>query len=146
MPCPQYNKISTYLDQAMAVLERAQFATHVETCPLCQHQLEAMAAMQQNLRDLPSPVLGFDLAARLQDRIGSSAVQRQPARSFWFAWAPGGLTAAASLACGIWLGALLTGGAVSSAPPTVMVRVFDSVPPGGLCAATELCRLSRGMQ
>ena len=25
-----------------------------------------------------------------------------------------------------------------------MVRVFDPVPPGGLCAAAELCRLSKG--
>lgn len=146
MPCPQHYKISVYLDHAMAAQERTQFAMHVETCPLCRHQLESVAALQTNLRDLPSPVLGFDLAARLQDRIRSSAVQRQPARSFWFAWAPGGLAAAASLACGVWLGALLTGGTVASAPPAAMVRVFDPVPPGGLCAATELCRLSRGMQ
>ncbi|MGV8894075.1 MAG: anti-sigma factor family protein [Burkholderiaceae bacterium] len=146
MDCPQHNKLSNYLDHVMSAQEHARFTVHLQSCQLCQHQLEALTALQRNLRDLPSPVLGFDLAARLQDRIRSSAVQRQPARSFWFAWAPGGLAATASLACGIWLGALLTGGTVATAPPAAMVRVFDPVPPGGLCAAPELCRLSRGMQ
>lgn len=146
MHCPQHHKLSAYLDSAMAARERARFAIHLQNCPLCRHQLEALAALRQDLRDLPAPVLGFDLAARLQDRIRSGAVQRRPARSFWFAWGPAGLAAAASLACGVWLGALLTGGTAASAPPAALVRVFDPVPPGGLCAATELCRLSKGMQ
>lgn len=146
MHCPQQNTISAYLDCAMRPRERAQFAVHLENCPLCKHQLEAVAALQSNLRDLPSPVLGFDLAARLQDRIRSGVAQRRPARSFWPSWGAPGLAATASLACGIWLGVLLTAGPVASTPPVALTRVFDPVPPGGLCAAAELCRLSRGMQ
>lgn len=146
MPCPQHYRISAYLDRAMVAREYAQFTEHVGTCPLCRHQLEALTAIQQNLRDLPSPVLGFDLASRLQDRIRSGSVQRRPARPFWPAWSLPGLAATASLVCGVWLGILLTGGTVASAPPAAMVRVFDPVPPGGLCAATELCRPSKGMQ
>ncbi|MEO6353591.1 MAG: zf-HC2 domain-containing protein [Oxalobacteraceae bacterium] len=145
MSCPRHNKISAYLDHAMAAPERAQFSAHVETCPLCRHQLEAVTALQQDLRDLPSPVLGLDFAARLQDRIRSGAVQRRPARSFWPGWGLPGLAATASLACGVWLGILLTGGMLASALPAAMVRVFDPIPPGGLCAATELCRPSKGM-
>lgn len=146
MHCPQHDKISAYLDQAMAARESAQFTQHLENCPLCRHQLGELTALQKNLRDLPSPVLGFDLAARLQDRIRSGAVPRPPVRSFWPAWGVPGLAATASLACGVWLGVLLTGGTAASAPPAAMVRVFDPVPPGGLCAATELCRPSKGMQ
>lgn len=146
MDCPQHNTLSAYLDSAMTPRERARFAVHLQNCPLCRHQLEALAALQQDLRDLPSPALGFDLAARLQDRIRSGAVQRRPARSFWFAWGPAGLAATAALAGGVWLGVLLTGGTAASAAPAALVRVFDPVPPGGLCAATELCRLSKGMQ
>lgn len=147
MHCPQHSKLSAYLDRAMADRERTQFSAHLQNCPLCRHQLEELTALQRNLRDLPSPVLGFDLAARLQDRIRSGGAQRRPARSFWFAWWPTGLAVAASLACGVWLGALLTGATVvAGAPPAAMVRVFDPVPPGGLCAATELCRPSKGMQ
>lgn len=146
MDCPQHSKLSAYLDQAMTARERARFATHLQNCPLCQQQLEALTTLQQNLRELPSPALGFDLAARLQDSIRGGVVQRRPRRSFWFAWGPTGLAAATALACGIWVGALLTGGAVANTPPAALVRVFDPVPPGGLCAATELCRLSKGMQ
>ncbi|WP_025917724.1 anti-sigma factor [Herminiimonas sp. CN] len=146
MHCPQHNKLSAYLDRALAAREYGQLTAHLQTCPLCRHQLEALAALQRNLRDLPSPVLGFDLAARLQDRIRSGAVQRRPVRSFWSAWGPAGLAATAALTGGVWLGVLLTGGTVASAPPAALVRVFDPVPPGGLCAAAELCRLSKGIQ
>ncbi|TFI47972.1 zf-HC2 domain-containing protein, partial [Diaphorobacter sp. DS2] len=43
-----------------------------------------------------------------------------------------------------WLGGLLlgTGAALPAASPA-MARVFDPVPPGGLCAAAEICRLPR---
>lgn len=146
MHCPQHNELSAYLDSAMATREHVRFDAHLQDCPLCRHQLKLLVALQQNLRDLPSPVLGFDLAARLQDSIRGGGVRRRPRRSFWSAWGPSGLAAAAALACGLWLGALLTGGAMISAPPAATVRVFDPVPPGGLCAAVELCRPSKGIQ
>ena len=50
-----------------------------------------------------------------------------------------------ALASGVWLGGLLLGGAGAATQPAAMVRVFDPVPPGGLCAAAELCRLTKGM-
>ena len=40
---------------------------------------------------------------------------------------------------------ILGGGTVGTAVPAPMVRVFDPVPPGGLCAAAELCRPTKGM-
>ena len=39
----------------------------------------------------------------------------------------------------------LLSGTVGTAVPAPMVRVFDPVPPGGLCAAAELCRPTKGM-
>ena len=146
MHCPKHNIVSLYLDLSMTDQERGRFALHLQNCPICQHQLEALTGLQQDLRDLPSPVLGFDLAARLQDKIRNETVPRRPARSFWFGWAATGLTTAASLACGVWLGALLTDATVASTSPVTVARVFDPVPPGGLCAAAELCRLSKEIQ
>ncbi|MDO8650916.1 MAG: zf-HC2 domain-containing protein [Undibacterium sp.] len=146
MHCPKHNKLSLYLDLSMTDQERDRFALHLQNCPICQHQLEALKGLKQDLRDLPSPVLGFDLAARLQDKIRNETVPRRPARSFWVGWGATGLTTAASLACGVWLGALLTDATVASTSPLTVARVFDPVPPGGLCAAAELCRLSKGIQ
>ncbi|HEX9172073.1 MAG TPA: zf-HC2 domain-containing protein [Telluria sp.] len=133
----------------MADQERVRFAAHLHNCALCQRELQALTSLQRDLRDLPSPVLGFDLSARLEENIRRANVPRRPARSLWNlwpSWGPTGVATAASLACGIWLGALVTGATVAGAPPAAMARVFDPVPPGGLCAAPELCRLSKGMQ
>ena len=58
---------------------------------------------------------------------------------------PTGLAASAALVSGVWLGGVLLGGTTTAiATRVTMVRVFDPVPPGGLCAAAELCRLSKG--
>ena len=45
----------------------------------------------------------------------------------------------------LWLGGLLLGGGAATVPSAALVRVFDPVPPGGLCAAAEICRMQRGM-
>ena len=61
-----------------------------------------------------------------------------------------GLGAGVALGAGVWLGAMLLGtapAAIQAGAPAsaAMVRVFDPVPPGGLCAATERCRVTKGM-
>ena len=147
MTCPEHDNLSAYADNMMTPGAHARFAAHLLDCPICRHRLDELQALRQDLRALPSPALGFDLAARLEGRLRAGPAPRRPARSFWSGWAPTGLGAAVALASGAWLGGLLIGGgATASAPPATMVRVFDPVPPGGLCAAPELCRLSRGMQ
>ncbi len=149
MTCPRHNELSAYADQAMKPGERARFKQHLQTCPICQQQLEDLQALRQDMHALPSPTLGFDLASRLEGRL-----QRQPQRRhrLWPAlwggsgWMPTGLAAGVALVSGVWLGGLLLGGGtVAAVPRATMVRVFDPVPPGGLCAAAELCRLSKGM-
>ena len=95
-----------------------------------------------------SDTLGFDLAAQLQDRLAQDLAQRptRSRRTGWslLGWMPTGLAAGAALVSGVWLGGLLLGaGAALPAASPAMARVFDPVPPGGLCAAAEICRLPR---
>lgn len=149
MSCPHHPEISAYLDDMLAPARRERLRAHLETCPLCRRRLDELQQMQQALRALPSPTLGFDLAARLEDRL--RAAPARPRRPSWFGWSAAGTTVALSLATGAWLGGLLVGGSVAGlpaagAPAAGIARVFDPVPPGGLCAAAELCRLSKGLQ
>ena len=119
---------------------------------LCPSHLVSACSPEEQLAEcssaLPSPALGFDLAAQLQDRLAQDLAQRptRSRRTGWnlLGWMPTGLAAGAALVSGVWLGGLLlgTGAALPAASPA-MARVFDPVPPGGLCAAAEICRLPR---
>ena len=148
MTCPPYEELSAYADHMLKPRAQARLAEHVQGCPQCQQQLQALQALQLNLQALPSPTLNFDLGARLNDRLlaglGRNRAPARPVWARWGGWAPAGL-AAAAMAWGVWLGGLLVGGSAISAPRAAMVRVFDPVPPGGLCAVAELCRFSKGM-
>ncbi|MGE5649092.1 anti-sigma factor [Noviherbaspirillum sp. UKPF54] len=144
MNCPKHAEISAYMDETLTSSERRRFAVHLDRCPVCRQQLDELLVLRSALRDLPSPVLGFDLAANLEHRM-RSASRPPPARSFWAAWGAPGLAVALSLASGAWLGALLIAPA-AVAPPASVTRVFDPVPPGGLCAAAELCGISKGLK
>lgn len=151
MNCPRHNELSAYADQAMKPGEHARFHQHLQACPVCQQQLEGLQTLRQNLRALPSPTLGFDLASRLEDRLRHPPKQRRrPWQALWGSggsgWLPTGLAASVALVSGVWLGGLLLGGgSTGAAPRATLVRVFDPVPPGGLCAAVELCHLPKGM-
>ena len=149
MTCPRHDALSAYIDQAMNPGEHARFQQHLQTCPLCQRQLDSLQTLRQNLRALPSPSLGFDLASRLEERLRQQPPPR-PRRwpTLWGGggWMPTGLTAGLALVSGVWLGGMLLGGGTTVvARPVTIARVFDPVPPGGLCAAVEICRLSKGM-
>lgn len=146
MPCPPHDQLSAYADQQLPPAELARLRGHVAACPACQKYLHDIAALGQSLRALPSPTLGFDLAAQLNDRFRTPAQGRRPALPWadWRGWMPAGLGAGLALASGVWLGGLLLGGGMAQAPAASLVRVFDPVPPGGLCAAAEICRLSKG--
>ena len=150
MTCPRHDELSAYADQAMKPGERARFEQHLQTCPICQQNLQYLLALQQSLRALPSPTLGFDLASRLEGRLQRPPQRRhRPWPALWggSGWMPSGLAASVALVSGVWLGGVLLGGTTTAiATRVTMVRVFDPVPPGGLCAAAELCRLSKGMR
>ncbi|MEZ7829656.1 MAG: zf-HC2 domain-containing protein [Brachymonas denitrificans] len=157
MNCPPTDDLSAYLDNALPAAEHEQVAQHLLHCPLCQRQLQVFTGLQHALHALPTPPLGFDLAANLQDRLHAHPNTRAPSSrpghsrpgllSGWFGWlggAPGGVAAGIALAAGLWLGGgLLPAATVGNAADMGGVRVFDPVPPGGLCAAPELCRMTR---
>ena len=145
MSCPQDHALSAYADQEMRPAEYAKLARHVQGCPVCQRRLAQFEGLRQAMRELPSPALGFDLSARLKDRLRPAPQSIRARPRFWTGWVPAGLGTGLALASGVWLGSLLVGGGGASAPGASMVRVFDPVPPGGLCAAAEICRLSKAM-
>ena len=147
MNCPRTEDLSTYMDQTLPARAQAALQQHLSTCPVCRQQLAALQALRQDLQALPAPTLGFDLAAQLQDRL--PARQRPAPRPRrlgwdWSGWMPAGLAAGVALASGMWLGGLLLGGgSAATVQRPALARVFDPVPPGGLCAAAELCRPSK---
>ena len=69
MTCPPTDDLSAYLDDALSPAESEQVSKHLLHCPLCQKQLQTFTGLQQALRALPTPALGFDLAANLHDRL-----------------------------------------------------------------------------
>lgn len=147
MTCPTTEALSAHTDGMLAPAEQARLGQHLQGCSACQHRLAELAALRQALRALPSPALGLDLAPRIEGRLRPRPQPRRtPSRLLpWAGWVPAGLAAGMALASGVWLGGLLLGGATASVPPAALVRVFDPVPPGGLCAAAELCRPLKGM-
>ncbi len=146
MACPRTEDLSALVDHALPARRQAALQRHLGTCPVCRGQLDALQALRQQLRDLPSPALGFELAAQLRDRLPRRRARR--GLPVWLPdWLPAGLAAGAALVSGLWLGGLLLGtaGAAATSVPS-LARVFDPVPPGGLCAAAEICRLTRSQR
>lgn len=138
---PQHELLSAYIDHTCTPQETEQLTTHLQACPICRNALDRLLALRQSLREMPSPTLGFDLAARLQDRLQPASAPKKRGLGGWMAWHPAGLAVAASLVSGLWLGTLLDGTARPDASPMdiAMVRVFDPIPPGGLCSTRALC-------
>lgn len=140
MSCPRHLHLSAYADDSLTPRQRRRLAAHMAGCASCRHRLDALLALRQACRELPAPPLDFDLSARLAQQIRLDGARRRPAfsplRSSWF---PTGLAVAASMAAGVWLGGLWIAGGATETPRVSIARVFDPVPPGGLCAATELC-------
>lgn len=139
MICPDFDDVSAYADGELAPAEHRRLAEHFIGCKQCRATLARIGSMQRQLHSLPSPVLGYDLAERFNVKVST----KRRSRSYWPIWMPAGFSLAA-LAAGAWLGASLVDGSATE-PRMHVVRVFDPIPPGGLCAIPELCRLSKEM-
>ena len=145
MNCPRHIEASAYIDNMLSAAERREFDLHLQRCTVCQQRIEDLAVLRQRLCALPSPApAGIDIAVLIETRIRALPVPFPQKRPFWIHWGAPGLAIAASVVSGIWIGGLLGTSAVT-AGPAMMVRVFDPIPPGGLCAVTELCRASKEM-
>lgn len=139
MNCPDFDDLSAYVDGELAPAQHLRLAVHLLGCKQCRATRARIGAIHRQLHSMPSPALGYDLA----ERLNWPRPTRKPPRSYRPLWMPAGFSLAA-VAVGFWLGASLVAGAVAE-PRMQVVRVFDPVPPGGLCASPELCGISKGM-
>ncbi|MGB6242955.1 MAG: zf-HC2 domain-containing protein [Castellaniella sp.] len=141
MPCPRTVLLSACLDPEWTGPRRQLITRHVQTCPLCAAELDVLRALSADLQALPSPVLEHDFSRPYT----APPPARHDLWSWigrrWVAWMPLGLTAAASLLVGVGLADVSWTPVASSRPAAVDMRLslFNPVPPGGLCAAAELC-------
>src|SRR5690349_21658611 len=105
MNCPRDDEISAYVDDMLPPVARRQLAAHLPACPRCRQRLEEFSALRHALQQLPSPQLGFDLAARLQPQWGARPAHQSSRRPWlnWVGWGGPGLAAALSIASGVWL-------------------------------------------
>lgn len=138
---PQHDLLSAYIDHACTPQETKRLTVHLQGCSICREALDTLRALRKDLLELPSPTLGFDLAARLQDQLRPVSTPKNRSTGWWRIGHPAGLAIAASLVSGLWLGTLLDGTAPPDTLPMdiAMVRVFDPIPPGGLCTASMPC-------
>lgn len=157
MPCPRTEDLCALMDQALPHASATALHRHLQTCPVCAQQLQSLRGQRGSLQALPSPVLDAQFGQRLQSRLPPRTHPRAPnavpitrgrQRTRWALledWVPTGLASGVALGAGVWLGAILMGATPAIAPSgAAMVRVFDPVPPGGLCAAADICRVTKG--
>jgi anti-sigma factor RsiW len=132
--------LSAYLDAELASAERRRVADHLAACPRCAARLADFAALSADFARLPRESLGCDLAGVVAGRLAAAAPPRQrtPAPG-WRGLLPLGLGAAASVALGIAMGAVLFGGGGAALPRVTAMSVFDAIPPGGLCLGLDAC-------
>ncbi len=134
-------ELSGYLDTELEAPARGRVAAHLATCPHCAKRLAAFDALSADFARLPTERLGFDLAAVLAAQL-PTAPQPAPRRRWplrgWRGLLPVGLGASASVVLGVALGAVLFGGG-AALPGVTAMRVFDPMPPGGLCHGPDGC-------
>lgn len=148
-PCPRNSALSAFLDQVLSGQETTELQDHLHHCPICSGQLARLQQLHTTFQTMPRPALEFDLAKVLETRLQGarpvttlsppgSKLQSLFDRLMGGWWLPAG-----SAAMALTLG-LVFGGQLYNAPPQEPVKmmamnVFDSIPPGNLCAGTPLC-------
>ncbi len=141
--CPRTEQLSALIDGELAGAPRDEIASHAAFCPLCGAMLRDLNELRGALRPLSEARSGVDLAPLIEQRLAARGQQRRPARgrNWWHGWQvlPSGLAAAGVLTAGVYLGALLAGGASVTALQPAAMALFDPVPPGGLCVGLQSC-------
>lgn len=133
-------ELSGYLDAELEAPAHGRVASHLATCRHCAKRLAAFDALSVDFAQLPTERLGFDLAGVLAAQLPTAprpATRPRTPRTGWRGLLPVGIGASASVALGVALGAVLFGG--GAAPGVTAMRVFDPMPPGGLCHGPDGC-------
>ncbi|MBI4292771.1 MAG: zf-HC2 domain-containing protein [Betaproteobacteria bacterium] len=142
-PCPRTEQLSALIDEELQARPREEIESHAAICPVCGSMLRELTELRLALRPLGEARPGVDLAPLISPRLAPRATPR-PAKSdkpWWNVWQllPSGLAAAGTLTAGVYLGAVLGGGATVSATPLAAMAVFDPIPPGGICVGLQSC-------
>ncbi len=145
--CPRTEQLSALIDDELPARPREEIESHAVACPLCGPMLRELTELRLAMRPLAEAPPGIDLVPLIEPRLALRArrARAEPARPWWHVWPllPSGLAAAGVLTAGVYLGALLAGGATVSATRLTTMAVFDPVPPGGICVGFQSC-YSRG--
>lgn len=145
--CPRTEQLSALIDGELAPGAQELITSHAAACPLCGAMLRDLTDLHAALRPFAAARIGFDLAPLVEQRlaIGGRLQQRGREPRRWQGWrlVPSGLAAAGMLTAGVYLGALLAGGAGVAAARPVAMAVFDPVPPGGICVGLQSCYAQR---
>ena len=141
--CPRTEQLSALIDGELTGAARTEITAHAGTCPLCGAMLRDLGELRGALRPLATARARIDLAPLIEERLAPRERPCRAARgrSWWHGWQilPSGLAAAGVLAMGVYLGALLTGGAGTIVMRPPAMAMFDAVPPGGLCVGMSSC-------
>lgn len=141
--CPRTEQLSALIDGELAAAARAEITAHAECCLLCGAMFKDLNDLRVALRPLAATRPGFDLTPLIEERLAARAKPQRPPhdRSWRRGWQllPSGLAAAGVLTAGVYLGALLAGGAGATAMRPAAMALFDPVPPGGLCVGVQSC-------
>jgi len=145
--CPDMEIISAWMDDALAVDERAVLETHLRTCPACAGLLTKMQGLQTAMARLPEVELGVDLAPLVDERIAPRPTAARPRprvglrrRPTWWQVALAAPGVVAALGMGVLLGSFAVGGGVTLQAERVQMAVFSANPPGALCPAPQACQ------
>lgn len=145
--CPRTEQLSALIDGELAPGAQELITSHAAACPLCGAMLRDLTDLHAALRPFAAARIGFDLGPLVEQRlaIGGRLQQRGREPRRWQGWrlVPSGLAAAGMLTAGVYLGALLAGGAGVAAARPVAMAVFDPVPPGGICVGLQSCYAQR---
>lgn len=131
--------LSAHLDAELDVTAQRRVERHLAVCPRCTARLAEFVALSADFDRLPQESFGCDLAGVIAGRLAAVAPPRPriPVPG-WRGLLPLGFGAAASVALGIAMGAVLVGGG-AALPRMTALSVFDPIPPGSLCPGPESC-------
>jgi anti-sigma factor RsiW len=141
--CPRTEQLSALLDGELSGAARADIDAHAAACPVCGAMLAELGALHTAFQPLAAERLDLDLAPLVEARLPPRDTARRPTRErsrrpAW-QWLGSGAAAAAVLGAGLYMGALLAGGSVATAPQAAAMALFDPVPPGALCIGAPSC-------
>ena len=155
--CPPADALSALIDDALPPAARDKVLAHSAACPHCAAQFAELRALHKAFQDLPATSLGFDLGARMIERLQAEA-PAAASRPHWLASIKGFFTTVlawraalvplvgttAALGFGVVLGGMLLieDEAMPSGSPSatlVAMSLFDPVPPGNLCPRADAC-------